>query len=233
MIEMNLMIFGPPGSGKGTYASRLEPILKIKRIATGDIFRDEMKKKSNLGKKAAEYYNKGELVPDKIVTDMLKKKLEEIGKKNFILDGYPRTVEQAKSLDKFVKIDAIITIIAPEEILIEKARNRWICSNTKCDGNYNLAYIRKTIDGVDYMLPPLLPKKDMVCDKCGGKLYQRKEDMSEDMIKKRLGVYEKQSKPVLDYYKGKTQFVKIYMNRPPDEIAKRIVEELRKIKLIK
>lgn len=164
---------------------------------------------------------------------MLKKKLEEIGKKNFILDGYPRTVEQAKSLDKFVKIDAIITIIAPEEILIEKAKARRICSNTKCDGNYNIADIRKTIDGIDYILPPLLPKKVGICDKCGSKLYQRTEDASEDFIKKRLGVYEKQSKPVLDYYKGKTQFVKIYMNRPPDEIAKRIIEELKKIKLVK
>jgi adenylate kinase len=233
MIEMNLMIFGPPGSGKGTYASRLEPILKIKRIATGDIFRDEMKKKSELGKKAKEYYDKGDLVPDKIVTDMLKKKLEEIGKRNFILDGYPRTVEQAKALDKFVKIDAIITIIAPEEILIEKSKARRTCSNTKCDGNYNLADIRKTIDGIDYILPPLLPKKPEICDKCGSKLYQRAEDGDENMIKKRLKVYENQSKPVLKYYKGKIKFVQIYMNRPPDEISKRIVGELKKINLIK
>jgi adenylate kinase len=233
MIEMNLMIFGPPGSGKGTYASRLEPILKIKRIATGDIFRDEMKKSTELGKKAAGYYNKGELVPDSVVTDMLEKKLEEIGKRNFILDGFPRTVEQAKDLDKFVKIDAIIVIIAPEEILIEKSKARRICSNTKCDGNYNLADIKKTIDGIDYILPPLLPKKSGVCDKCGSKLYQRAEDGDENMIKKRLKVYEDQSKPVLKYYKGKIKFVQIYMNRPPDEIAKRIVGELKKIKLIK
>jgi adenylate kinase len=230
---MNLMIFGPPGSGKGTYASRLEPILNIKRVATGDVFRDEMKKNTELGKVAAQYYNKGELVPDNIVTEMLKGKLIELGKKNFILDGFPRTIEQAKALEKFVKTDAIILIIAPEEILIEKAMARRICSNTKCDGNYNLADIKKTIDGVEYILPPLLPKKDMICDKCGSKLYQRTEDASIDFIKKRLAVYGDQSKPVLDYFKGKIPFVKIYMNRPPDEVVENILDELEKIGLKK
>lgn len=229
---MNLIIFGPPGSGKGTYASRLEPILKIKRIATGDIFRDEMKKNTELGKKATQYYNKGELVPDSIVTDMLKKKLEELDKKDFILDGFPRTVEQAKALEKFVKIDAMINIIAHEEILIEKAKARRICSNTRCDGNYNLADIKKTIDGVKYILPPLLPKKSGICDKCGSKLYQR-EDASEEFIKKRLKVYENQSKPVINYYKGKIPFINIYMNRPPEMIVKRILEEIKKLRLKK
>lgn len=225
------MIFGPPGSGKGTYASRLEPILNIKRVATGDIFRDEMKKNTELGKVAAQYYNKGELVPDSIVTEMLKGKLLELGEKNFILDGFPRTIEQTRDLEKFVKIDVIILIIAPEEILIEKAMARRICSNTKCDGNYNLADIKKTIDGVEYILPPLLPKKDMICDKCGSQLYQRTEDASTDFIKKRLAVYENQSKPVLDYFKGKIPFVEIYMNRPPDEVVKKIVEGLKELKL--
>ena len=228
---MNLMIFGPPGSGKGTYASRLESLLNIKRVATGDIFRDEMKKNTELGKVAAQYYNKGELVPDNIVTEMLKGKLIELEKKNFILDGFPRTVEQARDLEKFVKIDAIILILAHEEILIEKAMARRICSNTKCDGNYNLADIKKTIDGIEYILPPLLPKKDMICDKCGSKLYQRTEDASIDFIKKRLAVYENQSKPVLDYFKGKISLVKIYMNRPPDEVVKKIVEGLKNLKL--
>ncbi len=225
------MIFGPPGSGKGTYASRLEPILNIKRVATGDIFRDEMKKNTELGKTAAQYYNKGELVPDNIVTEILKGKLVELKKENFILDGFPRTAEQAKTLERFVNIDALILILAPEEILIEKATARRICSNTKCDGNFNLADIRKTIDGIEYILPPLLPKKDMICDKCGSKLYQRREDASIDFIKKRLKVYEDQSKPVLDYFNEKIPFVKIYMNRPPDEVVKKIVEELKKLNL--
>jgi adenylate kinase len=225
------MIFGPPGSGKGTYGSRLEPIFKIKRISTGEIFRDEVKRNTPLGKKASEYLNKGELVPDSIVNEMLKNKLEDIGKKDFILDGFPRTVNQAKALDKFIKIDAIINIIAPEEILIEKASARRICSNTKCDGNYNIANIKKKVDGVDYILPPLLPKKGDCCNKCGGKLYQRTEDADEKIIKKRLRVYEKQSKPVLKFYKGKTQFINVYMNRPPDIIVKNIAKEIKKLKL--
>jgi adenylate kinase len=234
---MKLMIFGPPGSGKGTYSSRIQPILNVKRIATGDIYRDEMKRSTELGKKAAVYYNKGELVPDSITIDMLKGKLDEIGKKNFILDGFPRTVEQAKALEKIVKLDALILIIAPEEILIEKAKARRICSNTKCDGNYNIADIHKTIKDkeinkdIEYILPPLLPKKDGICDKCGGKLIVRREDADENMIKKRLKVYENQSKPILKYFKGKMPVVRIYMSRPPDIVVETIAKEIRKLGL--
>jgi adenylate kinase len=229
---MRLMIFGPPGSGKGTYASRLEPKLGIKRIATGDVYRDEMKRGTELGKKAAEYYNKGELVPDDITIEVLKNKLKKINDDNFILDGFPRTVEQAKALEKIVKIDAIILILAHEEILIEKAQARRICSNTKCDGNFNIADIRKTIDGAEYILPPLLPKNDMICDKCGGKLIQRTEDADIKLLKKRLRVYEEQSKPVIEYFKKKIPFIKIYMNRPPDQIVEKIIQELKNIGLV-
>ena len=236
---MKLIIFGPPGSGKGTYSSRMQPVLNIKRIATGDIYRDEMKRNTALGKKAAIYYNKGELVPDDITIDMLKGKLDEIGKNNFILDGFPRTVEQAKALEKIVKLDALILIVAPEEILIEKASARRICSNTKCDGNYNLADIHKTIKDketnkdIEYILPPLLPKKDGICDKCDSELIQRTEDADENMIKKRLKVYEDKSKPVLKYFKGKMSIVRIYMSRPPEVVVENIVKEVKKLGLNK
>jgi len=230
---MKLIIFGPPGSGKGSYASRLEPKLGIKRIATGDVYRDEMKRGTELGKKVTDYYKKGELVPDDITIEVLRKKLKEVNENNFILDGYPRTVEQAKALEKIVKIDAIILILTHEEILIEKTQARRICSNTQCDGNYNLADIRKTVDGVEYELPALLPKKDMICDKCGSKLYQRDEDTNLELIKKRLKVYEKQSKPVIDFYKGKVPFINIFMNRPPDQLVERILQGLKNLKLIK
>ncbi|MDI6806824.1 MAG: nucleoside monophosphate kinase [Candidatus Aenigmarchaeota archaeon] len=229
---MNLIIFGPPGSGKGTYASRLESKLGIKRIATGDIFRDEIKKNTELGKKVVKFYNRGELVPDYITIEVLRKALEEIVKKNFILDGFPRTVEQAKALEKIVKIDAIINILAHEEILIEKTQARRICSNTKCDGNYNLADIRKTIDNIEYILPPILPKKPGICDKCGSELYQRADDEDLELIKRRLRVYEEQSKPVIFFYKGKVRFIDIYMNRPPEQIVERILQELKNIGLL-
>ena len=231
---MNLIIFGPPGSGKGTYSMRLQKPLNIVKISTGDIFRDAVKENTELGKKVATYLKEGKLVPDEIVTEVLKERLSKPDVKNgFILDGYPRTVNQAKSLEKIAKIDAIIKIIAPEEILIEKISARRICKNTKCDGNYNIANIRKTIDGIEYILPPLLPKKPGICDKCGSELYQRDDDKPE-VIKKRLEVYKKQSKPVIDYYKkkGNIPFVNIHMNRPPEIIVKKILDELKKLGLI-
>ncbi len=231
---MNLIIFGPPGSGKGTYSMRLQEQLNIVKISTGDIFRDAVKRNTELGRKVASYLKEGKLVPDEIVTEVVRKRLSEPDvKKGFILDGYPRTVNQAKELEKMAKIDAIINIIAPEEILIEKISARRICRNTKCDGNYNIADIRKTINGIEYILPPLLPKKPGICDKCGSELYQREDDKPE-VVKKRLEVYKKQSKPVIDYYKkkGNIPFVNIHMNRPPEIIVKKIIEKLKDLGLV-
>lgn len=229
---MNLIIFGPPGSGKGTYSSRLIKHVNIVKISTGDMFRDAIKNQTELGMKAKEYNDRGELVPDEIVIRMFKERIEQPDcKKGFILDGFPRTLPQAKALERIAKIDAIINIIAPDEILIEKISARRICKNTKCDGNYNIADIRKTIDGIDYILPPILPGKEGTCDKCGSELYQRKDDRSE-VIKERLKVYEKQSKPLIKYYKRIVPFVNIHMNRPPEIIVERILEGLKKLGLV-
>jgi len=229
---MKLIIFGPPGSGKGTYSSRLKEVFGLEKISTGDIFREEVKKGSELGKKVEAFLKEGKLVPDEIVIEVVKERIKNLN--NFILDGFPRTVKQAKALDKIVKIDAIIKINAHEEILIEKISGRRICSNPKCDGNYNVADIHKVIDGIEYILPPLLPKEDMKCDKCGSPLIQRDDDRPE-VIKQRLKVYEEQSKPVLEYYKRKRKnkipIVEIWMNRPPEQVVEKIVEELKKIGL--
>jgi adenylate kinase len=227
---MKLIIFGPPGSGKGTYSSRLKEIFGLEKISTGDIFREEIKKGSELGKKVENYLKEGKLVPDEIVIEVVKEKIKNLD--NFILDGFPRTVEQAKALDKMAKIDAIIKINAHEEILIEKISGRRICSNPKCDGNYNVADIHKIIDGIEYILPPLLPKEDMKCDKCGSPLIQRDDDKPE-VVRQRLKIYEEQSKPVLEYYKRKRKnkipMIEIWMNRPPEQVVQKIVEELKKI----
>ena len=224
---MKLIIFGPPGSGKGTYSSRLREKFGIEKISTGDILRQAIKEGSVLGKIVEPYISRGELVPDDIMIEVLKNAIKE--KENFILDGFPRTVVQAEELDKMVKIDAIILINCHEEILIEKISARRICSNPTCDGNFNIASIHKTVEGVEYILPPLLPKKDMVCDKCGSPLIQRKDDFPE-VIKERLKVYKKQSWPVIEYYrKKKVPFVEVWMNRPPEEVVEKIIEGIEKI----
>ncbi|MEM5853137.1 MAG: nucleoside monophosphate kinase [Candidatus Aenigmatarchaeota archaeon] len=227
---MKLIIFGPPGSGKGTYSSRLKEKFGVEKIATGDIFRAAIKEGNVLGKMVESYISKGELVPDEIVMEVIKKELEN--KDNFILDGFPRTVKQAEELEKITKIDAVILINCHDEILIEKISGRRICSNPKCDGNYNVADIRRNIDGIDYTLPPLLPKKDMVCDKCGSPLIQRKDDNLET-VKERLEVYRKQSLPVIKYYREKkVPFVEVWMNKPPEEVVEKIVEGLKNLGLV-
>jgi len=228
---MKLIIFGPPGSGKGTYSSLLKEKFGLEKISTGDIFREEVKKGSKLGKKVESYLKEGKLVPDEIVIEVVKERIKNL--ENFILDGFPRTVKQAQALEKFSKIDAIIEIKVHKEILIEKISARRICSNPKCDGNYNIADIHKVIDGIEYILPPLLPKNDMKCDKCGSPLIQRDDDKPE-IIEKRLEIYEEQSKPVLEYYKQKNYpFVTVWMNRPPNEVVEKIVEGLKKLNLVK
>jgi len=225
---LKLIIFGPPGSGKGTYSMRLKEKYGLEKISTGDIFREEIKRGTELGKRIENYLKEGKLVPDETVIEVVKRKLE--GLDNFILDGFPRTVEQAKALDGITKIDAIIKINAHKEILIEKISARRICSNPKCDGNYNVADIKKVIEGIEYILPPLLPKNDMKCDKCGSPLIQRDDDRPE-VIEERLKVYEQQSKPVIEYYqkKGTVPFIEIWMNRPPEEVVEKIVNALEQM----
>ena len=232
MNKMKLIIFGPPGSGKGTYSIRLKEKIGLEKVSTGDIFREEIKKGSELGKRIEHLLKEGKLVPDDIVIEVIKKKLKNL--ENFILDGFPRTIEQAEALDKITKIDAIIKINAPKEILIEKISARRICSNPKCDCNYNIADIRRTINGINYMLPPLLPKNDMKCDKCGSPLIQRDDD-NPKTIEERLKVYENQSKPVIEYYnsrkKGKIPFVEVWMSRPPEETVQKIMEGLKALNI--
>jgi adenylate kinase len=228
-MEMRIIIMGPPGSGKGTYSTRLAHNIGIARVSTGDIFRDLAKRKDNLGKQVTDIMRRGELLPDEIVLRILEERLSQPDtRKGFILDGFPRTVAQAKDLDNIATLDAIINIIAPEEILIEKISARRICSNSACDGNYNIADIRKLIDGIEYVLPALLPKRENVCDVCGSPLYQRDDD-NREVILSRLQVYERQTKPLLDYYKGRAPFIEVYMNKPPEQVVEKIMERIRKL----
>lgn len=218
---LQAIIFGAPGSGKGTYASRLQSELGVEVIATGDVFREIIREKTPLADKVRDYVEKGLLVPDDIVVEVLKQRLGRIQKsKGFILDGYPRTIEQAKALDKIVKINVVIQLLVPDWIIIERLSSRRICKD--CGEVYNLRFLK--------------PKVDMICDKCGGQLYQRSDDTPE-VIKRRIEVYERQTQPILEYYREKKiAFVKFKtesLEMPPEVAVKEIISGLRRLKLVK
>jgi adenylate kinase len=213
------IIFGAPGSGKGTYASRLQAKLGVDVIAMGDIFREILKEDTELGKKVKGYVEKGLLVPDKIVIEVLKHRLAKIPKgKGFILDGYPRTIEQAETLEGVAKIDVIILLMVPDWIIIERLSTRRICKN--CGEVYNIRFLKPKVNGV--------------CDKCGGPLYQRSDDTPE-VIKKRIQVYEAQTRPILQLFKErKVPFAVANcdaLDTPPDAVVETILKELRKLKM--
>jgi adenylate kinase len=216
---MKLIIFGPPGAGKGTYASILASRLKIAKISTGDIIREEIKQDTDLGKKTAGFVSRGELVPDEIVIGLLREEINKPSSKTgFILDGYPRTIKQAEVLDDIEAIDAVIRLIVPERVIIKRLSSRRICK--RCGAVYNTRYLK--------------PKREGVCDLCGGTLYQREDDKA-DVIRERLRVYEAQTQPLLSYYQGKVPFAVVECNSvdiPPDVIVKEILQELQKMDLI-
>lgn len=216
---MKAIIFGPPGSGKGTYASRLRVKLGVDVIAMGDIFREIMKEDSPLGKKVKQYVEKGLLVPDDVVIEVLKQRLaKSSSKKGFILDGFPRTLEQANALDKIVAIDVVIKLTTPDSIIIERLSTRRICKN--CGEVYNIRYLKPKVEGV--------------CDKCGGQLYQRPDDTAK-VIKDRIQVYEQQTQQILQHYKKKkVQFVEFkceILDMNPDVAVESILRDLKTLKL--
>jgi len=206
---MRMVLLGPPGSGKGTYASRLNRVLGVPHISTGDMVREEIKAQTDLGKTIKRYSDKGELVPDEIIIQLLAERLKKPGaEKGFILDGFPRTAPQAEALDKITKLDLVINLNVPDEIIIARLSNRLTCR--KCGAIYNRLTLK--------------PKRDEICDLCDGELYQRDDDKPE-VIKERLNVYRKNTEPLIEYYKKKHLLKEVYckdLTTQPEAIIEQI-----------
>ena len=217
---MIIIMLGAPGTGKGTVASILSEKLNIPQVSTGDIFRKNIAEQTELGKLADSYISKGNLVPDdvtiKIVEDRLK---QDDVKEGIILDGFPRTIKQAEELDKILekenkKVDMVINLTTPKEEIIERIVNRRVCSNQECKTVYNI------------VLNP--PKVEGICDKCGSKLLQRKDDNVET-VESRIDTYLKNTSPLVEYYtkqnKISTQLVSKTVNKLGANVAKDILEQ--------
>ncbi len=221
MKKINIIFLGPPGAGKGTAAKMLAGKYSIPQISTGDIFREAVKKETELGKKVKTIMEKGELVPDELTVSLVRERLTQPDTEGgYILDGFPRTVKQADELSKFQKIVAVINFNISEEEIIRRLSGRRVCKN--CGAIYHIT---------DYP-----PKKEGICDKCGGQLYQRDDDKIE-AIKKRLVVYKEQTAPLIDYYREKGLLYDINTSIDPKEITpetsvKQIEEIFKKLELI-
>ena len=205
---MQLIIFGPPGVGKGTLSDMLATKYKIPHISTGDIFRSEIKSGNS---ELIQYVEKGLLVPDSVVNKVVEKGLKQENCKNgFILDGYPRTIDQANYLENKLwimkkKIDFVLNLVASEETIVQRLTQRRTCN--KCGALYNLATMK--------------PKKKDICDKCGSSLMQRKDDEPET-VRKRIHVYQQETAPLIDYYKKKKMLTDIDGSKKPKEVFKEV-----------
>lgn len=209
---MRVILFGSPGSGKGTQAMLLADALGVKQISLGDILREEVKKKSDLGQEVKSYMERGALVPDKLVSRVIEENVDGGG---FLLDGYPRNLDQAKELDEILKrkssaIDSVIYLDIDEQTIIDRLSKRRVCKS--CGANYHLK--------------SLPSKKEGICDRCGNELVQRKDD-DPQVVKKRWAVFIEEVDKILDFYQKKRKLVKINGRGGIEEVFKRLKQELQ------
>lgn len=208
---MKITIMGPPGGGKGTQAEILCEKLSIPHISTGAIIRNSIREKTELGKVAEEYIAKGQLVPDKLVIDMVSKRLQEKDCENgYILDGFPRTLPQADAMDEFgIELDYALNLLVADEVIVERLSGRRECK--ACAAPYHVKFNP--------------PEKDGVCDKCGGVLITRADDVP-DTIRQRLDVYHSETEPLIDFYKNKNILVNVAGKDTIEDTTKEVLEAL-------
>ena len=221
---MIIIMLGAQGTGKGTVAGLISEQTGLPQISTGDIFRKNISEKTPLGIEADKYISKGNLVPDDITVPMVEDRLTwDDAKNGVILDGFPRTIEQAEKLDKILakkgeKIDLVINLVTPKEEIIDRMLTRRVCTNQDCKATYNIK-----------LHPPV---KEGICDKCGSPLKQRADDSDPEAIKRRLEIYEEKTSPLVEYYKEKgvlrTETVSISINRMGKDVAKDVVRDIKK-----
>jgi adenylate kinase len=210
-----IVLLGAPGAGKGTQAERLQEELGLPHIATGDLFRAALKNQTPLGKLAQSYMDKGQLVPDDVTIQMVKERLAQPDAQNgALLDGFPRTVEQAKALDAMLaergeKVKIALYIKVSPETLLARLAGRWVCRG--CGGVYHMLYNP--------------PAQEGVCDECGGELYQRSDDTPETQ-RRRIEVYMEETAPLIDYYQQKGLLAEVDGEQGIDEVYAQLIRRI-------
>jgi len=220
---MIILMLGAQGTGKGTVAGLISKSTNWPQISTGDIFRANISGNTELGIEANKYISKGDLVPDEITVPMVSNRLDEDDARDgAILDGFPRTIEQAEKLDEILeksnrKVDLVINLVTPREEIIDRILTRRVCSNPECKTTYNIK------------INP--PKVEGICDKCGAALKQRDDDSNEESINRRLEIYEEKTAPLVEYYKNKnvlrTEEVSMRINHMGKEVAEEVLKDIR------